>query len=684
MSYRGTSSSASSSPSPISESHSLTTSPTSHPSVMSGPEGADPSMYNPKRSPSIRSGRPDIVRSQSLGGGCWTCRVRRKKCDEQREGDSCATCRRLRINCLGWGPRRPEWLKDKEAVKRYKEEIKAQLARQGMIRGIPRTVASTPSTPSGLSQSHHLDSQPFDSLTHTGGLVAAGDYYYQYEELHGGQTTDYSYALGVERDLSSLGIYEDPASTSMVTPPSALSLPWTPQRDTRGYSMYQLQGEAPGTSAAAYAVSSANQVESEHILYYFQHVHRLQYFFSDSRLTDALHAVIVEQPNGAITQAVCALASLHYANARVAQGLESDVANLEATQAMQFYTQAYYELATSKHNHGQYRLTDAVAALYLASFSFFSKTATDWGPMLEIACGWLGQSDIFLAENPRAALMNMEYLGQFAAKATIWMDVFSSITLSQPPRYLSLYRRLFGNARAGIGGLSPERGGSLMESLAGCPDEVLLAIAEISALAHWKAQELRHGSLSIRELVRRGDSIEHNWLQRSRVALAPDLAQPRAGSSRVPSPLAVTSFPSTSFSMNLASYAQDLHDLVAELFRETATLYLHITLNGCNPGIPEILESVHSIIQILQHIPSSDIDRSIIFPLFLTACVSDGPNREIFRARFAAQDAGCLRSATRLRLLLETIWKQHDTGRGVVTFDWRDTIQELGLNLLLA
>ncbi|RPD68308.1 hypothetical protein L226DRAFT_348146 [Lentinus tigrinus ALCF2SS1-7] len=46
--------------------------------------------------------------SSSAGeGGCWTCRVRRKKCDEEREGDSCKTCLRLRIMCLGWGPKRP-------------------------------------------------------------------------------------------------------------------------------------------------------------------------------------------------------------------------------------------------------------------------------------------------------------------------------------------------------------------------------------------------------------------------------------------------------------------------------------------------------------------------------------------------------------------------------------------------
>ncbi|TEB27066.1 hypothetical protein FA13DRAFT_1590870, partial [Coprinellus micaceus] len=64
---------------------------------------------------------------------CRTCRVRRKKCDEQREGDSCKTCRRLTIKCLGWGAKRPDWMRDKKNVDAYKASIKAQLSRAGLI-----------------------------------------------------------------------------------------------------------------------------------------------------------------------------------------------------------------------------------------------------------------------------------------------------------------------------------------------------------------------------------------------------------------------------------------------------------------------------------------------------------------------------------------------------------------------
>ncbi|EIW84309.1 hypothetical protein CONPUDRAFT_163469, partial [Coniophora puteana RWD-64-598 SS2] len=81
--------------------------------------------------------------------GCWTCRIRRKKCDEQREGTSCQTCKRLRIDCLGWGPRKPDWMRDKQAIEAYKASIKAHLTREGLIRGQPRSaIMQASSSPS--------------------------------------------------------------------------------------------------------------------------------------------------------------------------------------------------------------------------------------------------------------------------------------------------------------------------------------------------------------------------------------------------------------------------------------------------------------------------------------------------------------------------------------------------------
>jgi C6 transcription factor Pro1 len=43
--------------------------------------------------------------------GCWTCRLRKKKCDEGRP--HCSTCESLSITCYGFGPK-PDWMNDGE------------------------------------------------------------------------------------------------------------------------------------------------------------------------------------------------------------------------------------------------------------------------------------------------------------------------------------------------------------------------------------------------------------------------------------------------------------------------------------------------------------------------------------------------------------------------------------------
>ncbi|KAF9516981.1 hypothetical protein BS47DRAFT_588399 [Hydnum rufescens UP504] len=64
----------------------------------------------PASSPSTPYVAQRITRSRL---GCLTCRIRRKKCNEPPNQTVCDACRRLRIECLGYAPRPPEWLTPK-------------------------------------------------------------------------------------------------------------------------------------------------------------------------------------------------------------------------------------------------------------------------------------------------------------------------------------------------------------------------------------------------------------------------------------------------------------------------------------------------------------------------------------------------------------------------------------------
>jgi hypothetical protein len=147
----------------------------------------------------------DFPNYQSASGisrrktGCWTCRIRRKRCDEIQDeqgrcdkcGESrvdteinsgrCQECRRLKIPCAGWGEKRPEHLKvsqraslegsprhrvscassaytvpspltriaylqDEDTLRAFKENIKKQLMSRAPVRGGPPVGAPIQST----------------------------------------------------------------------------------------------------------------------------------------------------------------------------------------------------------------------------------------------------------------------------------------------------------------------------------------------------------------------------------------------------------------------------------------------------------------------------------------------------------------------------------------------------------
>ncbi|KAJ7679032.1 fungal-specific transcription factor domain-containing protein [Mycena polygramma] len=625
MAYRSpTSSSGSQSPSPSSiASSNVSPASINVPLVpmIPAPEirnGSKSAKSSPRRYP------VDLARSTSASkGGCWTCRLRRKKCDENREGDSCHTCIRLTIQCLGWGPKRPEWMRDKQAVEAYKADIKAQLTRAGLIRGQPRSslLSPMPGAPSRLHDGSIRRPYPqhrrsADSSTSSLLSFDTVDYSYQYAHAQPRHSmfpampgNDPSVASPVEFNTNMFAPqYDSPMSSS--TPGSTQIPPLDfdfAQLSTDGF---DFAVRAPSPEQAFPLFAGHSSLQENHCIYYFEHVRKMQYIFAGNTVTNVTCSMIVQEPRGAVTNAVCALASLHYTRMRVAQGLEAPETSPEQSTARYFHDEACT---------GAYSESDAIAALHLVCFSQLSGGATDWQPVFAVACDWVAQqTDLLKHDNPKLALQSLPVEGQLIVKLTLWLDIFSSLTMMRPPKYIALYKRLWQLASS-----EPE---IRMDALTGCPEEVLLGIAEVSELSHWKATEKRKGSLSNRDLIRRGDEIE----QRLRKA---------------------SSAPS----------------LVARIFSETVLLYLHTVLSDSNPGVPEISNSVEAIVQLLGQLPPSEVDRALVFPICLAG-------------RLQGLDES-LGNLMRTRLLMEAVWQKRDVSG--TTVDWRETMRQRGLNLLL-
>jgi hypothetical protein len=110
---------------------------------------------------------------------------------------------------------------------------------------------------------------------------------------------------------------------------------------------------------------------------------------------------------------------------RVVQGLEAPDSNPEPSTAKYFHDEAYFQLANAKQLRGYHDESDAIAALHLVSFSVLSGGATDYQPVLGIACDWLAQTGLLNDENPKLTLRNMSEAGQLVVKITVVSIIYS-------------------------------------------------------------------------------------------------------------------------------------------------------------------------------------------------------------------------------------------------------------------
>lgn len=660
---------------------------------------------------SSSTARPELTRSYSAGkGGCWTCRVRRKKCDEEREGDSCKTCLRLRIKCLGWGPKRPEWMRDKDKVAEYKASIKDQLSRAGLIRGQPRaaylqhansTVVPTQSTtpPAGPGPST-------TSLQRSGSGSTAD---FSYRRSYGGSP---SFSQGSPmlpvvpsstpntNDLTPMNSFVDSSLSSDAMFFGGPTISMT-SNDTLPYDTLLPSNDlAPHTGMATLIEPSLSPSispsisQDNYILYYFQEVRNLQFVFAGSALGNLLYSILLSEPQGAVTHAICALSSLHSARLRISRGLEVPNPHPERSIPKYFYDQAAMQLMTSKTMGGHYSEKDAIAALYLVGFSTLSGGSTNWLTMLDIACEWLSETGIQDEQNPKLTLRNMSDMSRFAAQATMWVEVMSSITLLRSPRFLSLYRKLFGSG-AGYWASANEQFDVRMDRLTGCPDEAMLALAETANLAYWKASEQHKGTLSVRDLVRRGDQIEQGLRQFNSTRILSEGQTTPEQQFMVDStlslaaglPAAMTS-PSRCTNQDGASPTEEVRQLVAKVYRETAVLYLHTVLNDGHPGVPEISNSVTVLSDLFQRLPASDFDRAVMFPMCLAGSMSDDPLlHDFLKTRCMAHNDDYVGNLYQARTFMETVWNRRaaavSMNHRMDPINWRGVLRDRWSHLLL-
>jgi len=315
---------------------------------------------------------------------------------------------------------------------------------------------------------------------------------------------------------------------------------------------------------------------------------------------------------------------------------------------------------------------DAMVALHGVSSFLFSGGRGQWPIFLEVAMAWVGdQLEKYSPGNYSGLLVNANERERFITRTTFWFDVWGSITQRRQPRFMHVYRELFGNPGAYIGDSPSDSGPISMVKIVGCSNYSFRAIAEIATLAAWKDEKESIGQLSAPQLVSKGAEIEKAWLR------------PELTSEADLDPLGNAN---PSDSMDSETQLQFQRKVASEVFRASARVYLHMVLSTPLPQIAEIKEGVEQTKKLLERIPHEDIVnttaivRSVISAICICGCLTDdGTQKEFFLRRLDSlgTEADLFGNLRTVKELIKRVWKlRMEQSKSPVPVDWREVLLE--------
>lgn len=314
------------------------------------------------------------------------------------------------------------------------------------------------------------------------------------------------------------------------------------------------------------------------------------------------------------------------------------------------------ELMLSRH---QYSSDDGViAALNVISSFLFDGGTGPWKTWLGVANtsadGVLRNRKFHGA---RDALMRCEEQTSFLIRAAMWFDVLASITTQEEPHFLSVFREVFSPYAISDSGNTSRLS---MKSVMGCDNHVVWAMAETSALSVWKRKEISRGSLSIPNLVEKGQQIEKHLLTFS----------------NSPPP---------------ADDIDYLRQLTSDIFRAATLVYLRSVVSGDHPHVVEIKNAIKETINCIEKIPTGLRDipdtviRSTVFAFFICGCLTDSEEQKNYiytRLDLVKASGSTVGNGGSVQQLIQRVWleRQHKSIGDPVP--WRDKLSNASLLLV--
>lgn len=554
---------------------------------------------------SLRNLLSGKVRSQS---GCYTCRLRRKKCDEKRP--VCEGCAVLEISCF-YGEQKPDWMDGGPKQRAMAETIKAQVKKQA---------------------SQRRDRKYLEMLENGTRMVNLND-----DNATNGHASDTA-AVFSESDNA---FDTSPSSISATTGPSP-DAPWHQQ---------QLMGPN-GPRKNDYDSAQDTHLIMNYVDFVFPYLFPyyqppilvggrgwvLDAFLHGSRsiyytaiaLSSWFFGVLLaggEEKHAACTDRMAR--QLHHQMGISLTELQKNIFAISAKKdkfdireglsVMQSVIQMLIFEVTAANKENWKLHLDAAVALFVKILpqpeQWTEKLTALWTPKwpppeMGLRRPW---------STDQAAL-------RFFGANLLYIDVMSSITMSRRPRLTKYHESVIPSCPKNKLSTEPQSAGPLlMEEFIGLQNWLVQTLGDVAALDAYKKEQLAAGTLSVQDLATRGDVLVQ--VVKAGIRQLENMDYSQTSVERV---VSVVRDPLSS--LNPSSATAKPNFIIQNLiWCHAASIYLHTVISGWQPLDPDVRRSVDKVTELLVDLPDGKTMQSMAWPFCVAGCMAPPEYHDKYR-----------------------------------------------------
>ncbi|KAK3337164.1 fungal-specific transcription factor domain-containing protein [Cercophora scortea] len=627
--------------------------------------------------------------------GCYTCRLRRKKCDEGNP--TCTACKHLGLQCEY---KRPMWWSNNDARRKHKDDIKMIIKRKKLSEK-SSTAHHSINSPPGLSHSLPTSATFSDPLDRTRSASIDSHFGFNFNspqsaheftpfatpqlphEFMFSPYSPYEIDVKTERQMfvndiptlresttSTFSTYQTPPPPGTILPSFPLEGEWTEQvyserresltEETLNVNFFDFShGPSMNSRQVAIELDEGDQRLLEHFI---QFVLPTIFPILESNQHGSVSSDLILpalQSNKGYLHCCLSIAAQHY---KATMGLQGEEIDGDIMRHRYATISSLCDALNMDENHQEILEAALGLIFFQCCVGRFDDSLPDipWHQHFQAAISLVQKLDLpRLVSDPNAPLTQ----APFNMTLTAWIDILGATMQGRAPAFAHTYREKH---------LSPTNPSLGLRELMGCEDRVMYLISEIACLEALKKDGMDDITLCQHVHVL-GDQI--------------GLTEMGEGTPILP------------FNSNGSLSPKQLSKNITAAFRLAARIYLCSLVPGFYPAQASCIGLAEKLTTVLQQIPSgpTGFDRSLAWVYLVGGSVSipGSSFRGFFEDRIAQLgDLANFGSFGRVTCLLREVWLQADhqqaTSPHSATSEapqqyihWRDVMQMKGWDYLL-